>query len=92
MISSHSPPRQEIGGFANLTSRCLARRSPGRPRGMLVQEGFFFFFHLKGKKKRQKANPRCPGRARSKVTPAPLVRLMLFKAARAGEVAQCPFC
>lgn len=41
MISSHSPPCQGSGDFANLTSRRLARRSPGRPRGMLVQEGFF---------------------------------------------------
>lgn len=40
MISSHFLPRRGIGDVANLTSPRLARRSPGRPRGMLVQEGF----------------------------------------------------
>lgn len=63
MISSHFLPRRGIGDVANLTSPRLARRSPGRPRGMLVQEGFL---KKKLKKKSQKANFRCPGRARSK--------------------------
>lgn len=89
MISSHFLPRRGIGDVANLTSPGLTRRSPGRPRGMLVQEGFL---KKKLKKKVRKQTSDVLEEPEAKMTPAPLARLMLFKAAGAGEVVQCPFC
>lgn len=78
MISSRSLPRRLISYFTNLTSYCLTRRLPPRPRGMLTQ-------HLgkknkKKKKKHQAKLRKILQRARSKVTASPCMSLMLFKA------------